>query len=203
VSLDRNQSEGSVSAVIVRIADPRRGRALAVALVMLVAVSLVAGCGSSAATSRGSTAGERDLQLRPVLSTAPLGAASCPSTNRDGAASATPVSACSADGSTLYSLGAAVIGGAQVSSLSVQDSSVGGAAEIQVILDGSGKAALANLTKELVSKPAPQSQVAIYIHGRVQSAPAVMEPITSGALTITGDFTRAQAQQLVDGLVVR
>jgi preprotein translocase subunit SecD len=30
-----------------------------------------------------------------------------------------------------------------------------------------------------------------------------MEPITSGSITITGDFTKAQAQQLVDGLVVR
>jgi len=191
-----------VSTVTVRTSDRRHGRALGVALVMVAAVTMVAGCGSSA-TPPGSTVGERDLQLRPVLSTTPLGTASCPSADRDVAASTTPVSACSADGSTLYSLGAAAIVGAQVSSLSVQDSASGGTAEIQVALDDSGTAALANLTKELASRPAPQSQLAIYIHGRAQSAPTVMEPITSGSITITGNFTKAQAQQLVDGLVVR
>jgi len=71
-----------------------------------------------------------------------------------------------------------------------------------VALDDAGTAALANVTKELAAKPAPQSQLAIYVHGRVQSAPVVMTPLTAGDLIIAADFTKAQAQQLVDGLAV-
>jgi preprotein translocase subunit SecD len=144
----------------------------------------------------------RDLQLRPVLTMTPLGSGTCPSADRDAADSTTPVSACSADGSLLFSLGVAAVGGDQVSSVSVQDSAAGGTVEIHVDLDDTGTAALANVTKELATKPAPQSQLAIYVHGRVQSAPVVMAPLTSGTVVIAGDFTKAQAQQIVDGLAV-
>lgn len=193
---------GIVTAVAVGTSDRRRVTRWGTVGV-LAAVALLAGCGSSTAASpSGSSAGGRDLQLRPVLAMTLPGSGSCPSADRDAAGSTTPVSACSTDGSTLYSLGPAAVTGSQVSSLSVQDAAAGGTAEIQVALDDAGTAALANVTKELAAKPAPQSQLAIYVHGRVQSAPVVMAPLTSGDLTIAGDFTKAQAQQLVDGLAV-
>ena len=80
--------------------------------------------------------------------------------------------------------------GSQVSSLSVQDAPTGETAEIRVTLDSAGTAALANLTKGLAAKPARRTVLAIYIHRRVQSAPLVMTAITSGAITIAGDFTK-------------
>jgi preprotein translocase subunit SecD len=92
------------------------------------------------------------------------------------------------------------VSGGQVSSVSVQDSTGGGSTEIQVALDDAGTTALTNATTQLATMPAPQSQLAIYVHGRAQSAPTVMTPITSGSVTIAGDFTKAQAQQMVGGL---
>jgi preprotein translocase subunit SecD len=83
---------------------------------------------------------------------------------------------------------------------SVQDS--GGSAEIQVSLDGAGTTALSSVTTELAGKPAPESQLAIYVHGRVLSAPVVMAPLTSGTMIIAG-FTGGQAQQIVDGLAAQ
>lgn len=127
-----------------------------------------------------------------------LGTASCPSSDHDAASGTTPVSACSTDGSTLYSLGPAAVSGDQVSSLSVDDSA--GSAAIQVSLDDAGSTALTDATTALAAKTAPQSQLAIYVHGRVLSAPVVMAPLTSGTVTIAGGFTHAQAQQIVDGL---
>jgi preprotein translocase subunit SecD len=112
------------------------------------------------------------------------------------------VSACSTDGTNLYSLGPAVVSGEQVASVTVQDSATGGTAEIQVALNDAGTAALSTMTTDLAGKASPQSQLAVYVHGRVQSAPTVMAPITTGSVTITGDFTKAQAQQIVDGLAV-
>jgi preprotein translocase subunit SecD len=175
----------------------RNGKVLAV----FAGATMLTACASTTPTPQSApTPRPRDLQLRPVLAMAPLGNATCPATSHDAASSTTPVSACSADGTTLYTLGAAAVTGNQVSAVSVQDSAGSGTSQIQVTFDHAGTAALATLTTQLAAKSEPQSQMAIYVHGRVQSAPLVMAPITAGVVAIAGNFTKAKAQQLVDGL---
>jgi preprotein translocase subunit SecD len=105
------------------------------------------------------------------------------------------------DGATLYSLGPAGVAGDQVASATVQDSASGDTAEIQVALTDAGSTSLSTMTTDLAGGAAPQSQLAVYVHGRVLSAPTVMAPITSGSITIAGDLTKAQAQAIVDGLI--
>ncbi len=188
----------------VRDDSPDRVRLAVVLPALLLGLSFLTACGSPTSPTATSTAsqGGRDLQLRPVLAVSPPGASACPSENRDAASTSSPVTACSTDGKLLYSLGAAGVIGDQIASVSVQDSASGGTSEIQVTLNDAGTSALSKMTTDLASKSDPQSQMAIYIHGRVQSAPSVMAPITTGAVTVAGDFTHAQAQQIVDGLAV-
>jgi preprotein translocase subunit SecD len=164
---------------------------------------LLAGCGASdVASPSGSSGGARwDLQLRPVLSVEPWGNATCPAGESE-AASSSPVTACSADGTELYTLGPAGVSGEQIATATVEDSAVAGTAEIRVSLNEAGTAALSTMTAELAGKAAPQSQLAIYSQGQVQSAPAVMEPIITGSVVIAGDFSREQAQRILDGIAV-
>jgi preprotein translocase subunit SecD len=113
----------------------------------------------------------------------------------------TPVASCSADGKTLYSLGAAAVSGDHVASVSDPKASSGGPPwQIEVALDSTGKAALAALTQDLATKTPPQSQMAIYVHGRVRSAPLVMQPITAGIVAIACACTQMQADQLVSDI---
>jgi preprotein translocase subunit SecD len=91
--------------------------------------------------------------------------------------------------------------GGQVATIAVGDSSGGGGADIDVTLDDAGSAALASITGELSVKSPPQSQLAIYVLGQVQSAPTVSEEIVGGAVVINGDFTTAQAQEIVERLL--
>jgi preprotein translocase subunit SecD len=170
--------------------------------IAVVALTLLSGCASSKTAAEPSTSAvKHDLQLRPVLTEAPIGSSTCPSAAHDENASTTPVAACSADGKTLYSLGAAAVSGYQVASVSDPIASSGGPPwQIEVALDSTGKAALATLTQDLVAKTPPQSQMAIYVHGRVRSAPTVMEPITAGMVAIACGCTQMQADQLVSDI---
>ena len=91
--------------------------------------------------------------------------------------------------------------GKHVAAISVGTGAVAGGPEIDITLDAEGSAALAAVTGQLAVQEPPQSQLAIYVHGEVQSSPFVSQSIQGGSVVITGGFTTAQAQAIVDGLV--
>lgn len=181
-------------------------------LIALAAVLLLAGCGGGAGSaSTGGTVvpdpsslSGRDigLQLRPVLSASGATEGQCPTTSAapspDVAATTSPVTTCSFDGTIVYSLGAAVVDGTHWESLAVDQRD--GAAEIGALLDPVGSSALTKATADLSTEDDPRNQLAVYAEGRVLAAPSIVQPIYGGTLLITGAYTVEQAQALVDRL---
>jgi preprotein translocase subunit SecD len=170
----------------------------------LVATTLLAGCTSTKTASQPSQSpAPHDLQLRPVLAEAPIGTSTCPTATHDETASMSPMYACSDDGKTLNSLGPAGVTGDQVAAVSLAPNNSGGPKEpIQVLVTftSTGSAAIQQMTRDLATKSPPESQMAIYVAGRVKSSPMVEEPIIGGSLVISGNFTQAQADQLVSDI---
>jgi preprotein translocase subunit SecD len=60
------------------------------------------------------------------------------------------------------------------------------------------KGRLGALTGQIAGEQPPRDELAMVSNGRVISAPSVQEPITSGKLSIFGNFTRADAERYVD-----
>jgi preprotein translocase subunit SecD len=69
---------------------------------------------------------------------------------------------------------------------------------IDVQLDASGTTAMAAATRTAVAQPAPRNMIAILVDGVVVSAPIVNVPIDAGGLLIPGNFSKTDAQALVD-----
>ncbi len=180
------------------------------ALVVVAAIALTTACSStpsstSSASPRPQTSSlsGRDigLQLRPVLEATATSETTCRETGSPAAEeppTRSPVTACSTDGSMVYSLGPAVVLGTQWESLRVDDSQ--GEATIVAVLDPSGSTALTKATADLATEETPKNQLAFYAQGRVVSAPSVTQPIYGGVAVIAGGWTRAEAQDLVDSL---
>ena len=64
---------------------------------------------------------------------------------------------------------------------------------VNITLDSEGTEAFAEATADLVDD---NGQIVIILDGEVQSAPAVQDEITSGEVSITGDYTLEEAQAL-------
>ena len=64
---------------------------------------------------------------------------------------------------------------------------------VNVTLDSAGTQSFAEATKELVSS---KGKIVIILDGEVQSAPAVQSEITGGEVSITGNYTKEEAQSL-------
>lgn len=185
------------------------------ALVVVAAIALTAACSStpsstSSGTSRSpapaaSSVSGRDigLQLRPVLAADATTGSTCipsgsPIPTVEASPTQSPITACSTDGSIVYSLGPAVVLGDQWESLRLDDSQ--GEATIVAVLDPSGSTALTKATADLATEDTPKNQLAFYARGYVVSAPSVTQPIYGGVAVIAGGWTQAEAQDLVDQL---
>lgn len=185
------------------------------AIVVLAAVALTTACASGSSSTGRTAAGSgsaapsslsgRDigLQLRPVVeahasSAGECGTAGSPSPSSDAAATSAPVTACSTDGSIVYSLGPAAITGERWQSLTVDDSRP--SAAIDAVLDPLGATALTKITADLATNDQPQNQLAFYADGLVLMAPTVTQPIYGGQTVIAGYWTAAEARALVDRL---
>ena len=85
--------------------------------------------------------------------------------------------------------------GSYIESTSVAQagSSASGAYAVNIKLNGEGSKIFADVTTELAPT---NGRIAIVLDGVIQSAPAVQEPITGGQVSITGNFTIDEAQQL-------
>ena len=158
-------------------------------VVLLSCVPLLGACSSA---NRPSPQG---IQLRPVLSESQATAASCPEPVQ-ASASASNVRACSADGTVLYTLGAAAVTGDQVADLTVQPGASNGY-EVTVRFSDSGSSAFRSLTGELASQDSPNNQFAFYARGVVQSSPYVSAAIDSGTAVVTGFANESEASQFV------
>lgn len=98
------------------------------------------------------------------------------------------------DGTTCYKLGQGM------TDISVEEAtpglSGGTAWVVQVRLNNTDTDKFATLTSTLYQLPAPRNQLAVVIDGKVITAPAVTQPISGGALWISGTFTKKDATDL-------
>ncbi len=184
---------------------PVRGSLLALPLAALV----LAGCGistsdkpavpdfnplgpgpSATASGGGTTAAGPDLQLRPVLTAARAEAGQCPKADPPTPPAAEAATLCTADLTTVLSLGPAVVDSEGVRS--VDAGTIDGQNVVRVELDTNAGTALSNETLRLSQLQSPQNWLAIVSHGRVQTAPVVSDQISGGILDISG-FETADA----------
>jgi preprotein translocase subunit SecD len=103
----------------------------------------------------------------------------------------------SKDGKTLYRLGPAEVLGTDVSTAFANFDQTQGGWIVSLTFSGKGTAKFADVTTRLAGK----GQLAIVLDRRVESAPAVRQPITNGSGQISGSFTEQQAKDLA--LVLR
>jgi preprotein translocase subunit SecD len=150
---------------------------------------------SAGPTGPGPTGTGFKIEIRPVLTETQAAPGSCPQPDQQ-PATATDVRACSADGSFLFSLGAAAITGEEFADISVQpDASTG--FDVAFRLSPTGASALHALTSRLATQQSPKNQLAIYAQGLVQSSPFVSEPITGGSGLIAGFTSETDAHRFV------
>ncbi len=104
---------------------------------------------------------------------------------------------------SIYQLGPVVITGVNLTKAAAvyvsgsQQSAATPGWQVNFSLDSAGSKLFATATQSLVTKPAPQNQLAILLDGVIQGAPpTVQSAITGGQGTITGNFTEARAKDL-------
>ncbi len=104
----------------------------------------------------------------------------------------------STDGRLLYRLGPADVAGGDVAKADPQFDQTGGGWLVLLSLNSDGSRKFGEVTTRLAPQ---QGQLAIVLDRRVESAPAVQQPITDGNAQITGQFTEQEARDLA--LVLR
>jgi preprotein translocase subunit SecD len=178
-------------------------RALAVAVVAAIVVGAVVLFAHRVSPAPGptgpspsATASGYGLQIRPVLTENVVGATPCPQDPAQTPA-ATPATACSTDGTLVYTLGPAALAGDGVASLRVAPATSGGGFEVIVELTPGGSAAFATMTGYLAQQQSPQNQLAFYAQGEVLSSPYVSTAIVGGVAQIAGFPTLTAAEDFV------
>jgi len=136
------------------------------------------------------------LQIRPVLTVSPVGATPC-ATAPVQTPAAEPATACSVDGTLVYTLGPAAVAGDGIANMQAQADSAGGGFDVVVQLTSAGSAALATTTALLAQQQSPQNQLAFYSRGEVLSSPSVVTAIVGGVAQIGGFPTLADAEAFV------
>ena len=118
---------------------------------------------------------------------------------------AKPLVTCSDDGTTKYVLGPVVVSGDTIEDATAgyatnQQGAVTSEVEIALSFDSAGAAEYADISREMVTLPSPQNQMATVLDGRVIVAPYFQSAITDGRASITGSFTLEEARTLADQL---
>jgi preprotein translocase subunit SecD len=146
--------------------------------VLAAAVTLLAGC-SSTATGATSSPG-KPLQLRLVISSVE-GTCSAPALTSDG-----PASACDRAGTTTYEL-AKSLGVVTPTSVALPK---GSANSVTLELNKADTGTLADVSRKAIDK-----NLAIVLDGRVLSAPLVKAPLTTSEVTLAFG-TASEAKQV-------
>ncbi|MFX4270719.1 SecDF P1 head subdomain-containing protein [Propionibacteriaceae bacterium Y1685] len=71
---------------------------------------------------------------------------------------------------------------------------------VTITLRDQDRAAMTALTEELAQQPEPRNRMALVLDGEVLVAPTVASAIPGGALSITGNFTQQEAEDLAHRL---
>lgn len=116
-----------------------------------------------------------------------------------------PTVMCSKEGDEKLLLGPVEIKGSQLTDASSgldtnQQGNQTGEVAVNLSLNGSGKTALANVTRRVAPMEAPRNRFAIVVDGQSISAPTVQTPLTDGQAKITGGFTESSGKLLADSL---
>jgi len=115
---------------------------------------------------------------------------------------AKPLVACAQDGTAKYILDKSAVNGTEVggASATLPQNSVTTQWQVNLNFKGAGTRQFGDITRSVVSKPAPQNQVAIVLDQQVVSAPQINEAITAGQAQITGSFSQKEATDLANVL---
>jgi len=116
-----------------------------------------------------------------------------------------PTVMCAKEGNEKLLLGPVEIKGSQLTDASSgldtnQQGNQTGEVAVNLSLNGSGKTALANVTRRVAPLEQPRNRFAIVVDGQSISAPTVQAPLTDGQAKITGGFTESSGKLLADSL---
>ncbi|MGY4857001.1 protein translocase subunit SecD [Cryobacterium sp. AP23] len=116
-----------------------------------------------------------------------------------------PLVTCETDGSVKYILGPVEVSGENISDASngqvqTQSGATTGEWAVNIVFDGTGTKAFADVTTRLSGLTGAQNQFAIVLDGSVISAPQTLAVITDGKPQITGSFDQDTSKALADQL---
>jgi preprotein translocase subunit SecD len=116
-----------------------------------------------------------------------------------------PLVTCETDGSVKYILGPVEVSGENISDASngqvqTQSGATTGEWAVNIVFDGTGTKAFADVTTRLSGLTGAQNQFAIVLDGKVISAPQTRAVITDGKPQITGSFDQDTSKALADQL---
>ena len=116
-----------------------------------------------------------------------------------------PLVTCEVDGSVKYILGPVEVSGENISDASngqvqTQSGATTGEWAVNIVFDGTGSKAFADVTTRLSGLTGVQNQFAIVLDGSVISAPRTLAVITDGKPQITGSFDQDTSKALADQL---
>ncbi|GAA2799508.1 SecDF P1 head subdomain-containing protein [Kribbella solani] len=172
---------------------------LAVVLVALVATGVIIAVNRSKEPSISSApptvvpskpSAPTAVEFRRVITSQP---GTCPTPAPKG-------TACDEKGNR-YTLGKVELDGSNVSGVKLDTQKTTGDWLIAVTLDAEGAKLFEQLTAGLAKQNPPANQLAILVRGQVVTAPTVMSAIAGGKVEITGGFTRADAEGVVNKIV--
>ncbi|ANP72831.1 protein translocase subunit SecD [Cryobacterium arcticum] len=116
-----------------------------------------------------------------------------------------PLITCETDGSVKYILGPVEVSGENISDatngqVTTQSGATTGEWAVNIVFDGTGTQAFADVTTRLSGLQGAQNQFAIVLDGKVISAPRTLAVITDGKPQITGSFDQDTSKALADQL---
>jgi len=116
-----------------------------------------------------------------------------------------PLITCETDGSVKYILGPVEVSGENISDatngqVTTQSGATTGEWAVNIVFDGTGTRAFADVTTRLSGLEGAQNQFAIVLDGKVISAPRTLAVITDGKPQITGSFDQDTSKALADQL---
>ena len=150
-------------------------------------VTLLTGCGTQSDTDGNSTI--KSLQLRVVVSEVDEACNAPPVTDDD------PAKACDLAGTTTYQLAKSL--GTITPTSTALSGDPSSSTSITLQLDKTDSGTLASATRKALKK-----RMAIVLNGKVLSAPQVMEPLTTGEVTLAFGSS-STARQVNDELHAR
>jgi len=113
---------------------------------------------------------------------------------------AKPLLTCDRSKGTKFVLGPALVLGSEVDDASAQLPQNQLAWEVALSLKDEGAKKFAEASSQMVNLTPPLNQFAIVLDGLVVSYPRIVEPITNGQASITGDFSQQEATDLANVL---